>query len=398
MTQSARHPAGPVRSARTSRTTMHASVAIVVCFVGFQGFVPPSEEAASTISSGPSSASTVARSGHDALSPTGLVGPSLLMPLEALDPLKSFDPLVARDPGRSPLGVPPAIGAEPAVPEVLMTSAVRRPTAGTLFAPLDALVPSSSFGHRTSPISGEAGEFHTGQDYAAPCGAPVYAADAGTVRAVGWHPWGGGNRVEIDHGNGLITSYNHLQGISVQKGDAVNGGDTIAEVGSTGSSTGCHLHFETILDGEHADPVEWRMAPTHHGKRIGMFRDYNPEGSAATSIPAWAQFITRPDQSVHGDHPFVAAPWGGNAVVHAGHAPGASGDSATGRVTPAPRPDLPSGSSGTRPAPVVKPVDKPAEKPVDKPAEKPAEKPVDKPAQKPVDKPADKPVEKPVDK
>lgn len=257
MTQSARRPTGPARSARTSRTTMHASVAIVVCFVGFQGFVPQSWEAASVMSSGPLSASTLTQSGQDALAPTGIVGPSLLAPVEAG---ATLDALV---PGRPPFGAPQAVGAPPAGssapagPEVSATSAIRRPAAGTLFAPLDDLVPSSSFGHRTSPISGEAGEFHTGQDYAAECGTPVYAVDAGTVRAVGWHPWGGGNRVEIDHGNGLITSYNHLQGISVEEGDTVNGGDTVAEVGSTGSSTGCHLHFETYENGTPVDPRRW---------------------------------------------------------------------------------------------------------------------------------------------
>src|SRR6476661_7706635 len=95
----------------------------------------------------------------------------------------------------------------------LVSTKVRRPAAGSLMAPLEVLVPTSHFGLRTSPISGAAGEFHWGQDFAAPCGTNVFAADAGVVRAVGWHPWGGGNRVEIDHGNGLITTYNHLEGI-----------------------------------------------------------------------------------------------------------------------------------------------------------------------------------------
>jgi murein DD-endopeptidase MepM/ murein hydrolase activator NlpD len=88
-------------------------------------------------------------------------------------------------------------------------------TAGTLMAPLETLQESSPFGLRISPLSGSAGEFHWGQDYAAACGTRVYAADAGVVRAVGWHPWGGGNRIEIDHGNGLITTYNHLEAIGV---------------------------------------------------------------------------------------------------------------------------------------------------------------------------------------
>ena len=60
----------------------------------------------------------------------------------------------------------------------------------------------------------------------------------------------GGNRVEIDHGNGLISTYNHLDSIAVRSGDSVSVGQAIARVGSTGWSTGCHLHFETILNQE----------------------------------------------------------------------------------------------------------------------------------------------------
>lgn len=132
-----------------------------------------------------------------------------------------------------------------------------RPGAGFLMAPLQLLNPSSPFGFRFSPITGTAGDFHLGQDYAAACGTPVHAADAGVVRAAGWHPWGGGNRVEIDHGDGLITTYNHLESIGVRSGDTVQAGQVIARVGSTGWSTGCHLHFEAILNGRYANPLRW---------------------------------------------------------------------------------------------------------------------------------------------
>ncbi|WP_285240204.1 M23 family metallopeptidase [Pseudarthrobacter sp. MEB009] len=128
-------------------------------------------------------------------------------------------------------------------------------------APLAALSPSSPFGFRVSPLTGGGGDFHLGQDYAAACGTPVYAADRGVVRAAGWHPWGGGNRVEIDHGNGLVTTYNHLQSISVRAGDPVRMGQAIAHVGSTGWSTGCHLHFETIVNGKYVNPQTWGLVP-----------------------------------------------------------------------------------------------------------------------------------------
>jgi murein DD-endopeptidase MepM/ murein hydrolase activator NlpD len=165
----------------------------------------------------------------------------------------------------------------------------RRPAAGTLMAPLEVLVPTSHFGLRTSPITGSAGEFHWGQDFSAACGTSVFAADAGVVRAVGWHPWGGGNRVEIDHGNGLITTYNHLEGIGVKKGQSVQVGQLIAKVGTTGSSTGCHLHFETILNGKHTDPDNWTLLRLRHSGPVANIKmtDYRKPGTA-TETPSWA--------------------------------------------------------------------------------------------------------------
>jgi hypothetical protein len=154
---------------------------------------------------------------------------------------------------------------------------------------LDVLVPTSHFGLRTSPITGSAGEFHWGQDFAAACGTNVYAADSGVVRAVGWHPWGGGNRVEIDHGNGLITTYNHLAGIGVRKGESVQAGDVIAKVGTTGASTGCHLHFETVLNGSHTDPEEWTLVPLDPAEPAAdvAMTDYRKPGTVKDT-PAWA--------------------------------------------------------------------------------------------------------------
>lgn len=165
----------------------------------------------------------------------------------------------------------------------------RRPGPGTLMAPLAALTPSSRYGVRTNPITGSAGEFHWGLDFAAACGTHVHSADAGVVRAVGWHQGGGGNRVELDHGNGLITTYNHLEGIAVRKGQSVQAGDTIAQVGTTGASTGCHLHFETILNGNHTDPAKWTLQPLHHsGPVAGLtMTDYRTAGTV-TDVPAWA--------------------------------------------------------------------------------------------------------------
>ncbi|MFF2032324.1 M23 family metallopeptidase [Arthrobacter sp. NPDC058192] len=171
------------------------------------------------------------------------------------------------------------------------SASLKRPLLGFLMAPLESLVPSSPFGLRTSPLTGAAGEFHWGQDFAAACGTRVYSADAGVVRAVGWHPWGGGNRVEIDHGNGLITTYNHLEAIAVKKGDSVRVGEVIARVGTTGSSTGCHLHFETILNGSHTDPRDWTLIPIKQIDQLGPIEmtSYAPDaGKPSNTTIGWA--------------------------------------------------------------------------------------------------------------
>ncbi|MBD8045149.1 M23 family metallopeptidase [Arthrobacter sp. Sa2BUA2] len=129
---------------------------------------------------------------------------------------------------------------------------------GTLATPLDSeLVQTSSFGYRVSPITGAAGELHTGQDFAAACGTQVTAAASGKVKSAGWHAYGGGNRVVVDHGNGVETTYNHLSAISVSVGDEVQRGDLVGASGTTGASTGCHLHFEVLVNGTPVDPLGW---------------------------------------------------------------------------------------------------------------------------------------------
>ncbi|WP_427016510.1 M23 family metallopeptidase [Pseudarthrobacter sp. P1] len=128
---------------------------------------------------------------------------------------------------------------------------------GTLGAPLDSLTPTSGFGARVNPLTGQLGEEHTGQDFAIACGTPVHAAAGGTVTFAGWHPYGGGNRVVIDHGNGLSSTYNHLSSIEVKVGQKLTRGQELALSGTTGASTGCHLHFEVMIDGKTVDPLGW---------------------------------------------------------------------------------------------------------------------------------------------
>jgi len=98
---------------------------------------------------------------------------------------------------------------------------------------------------------------HEALDIAAPAGQPVIAADAGVVTWIGWKDNGGGLQVAIDHGNGIVTRYNHLGSIGVAIGDAMSRGQAIAEVGCTGLCTGPHVHFEVIVNGVHVNPLRY---------------------------------------------------------------------------------------------------------------------------------------------
>ena len=111
---------------------------------------------------------------------------------------------------------------------------------------------SSEFGWRTHPIFGTQ-KFHSGLDMAAPGGSPILAACEGTVTAAGYSS-SMGNYIYVDHGGGLSTVYMHASAIYVSKGDHVTAGQQIGAVGSTGWSTGNHLHFSVRLNGEYVNP------------------------------------------------------------------------------------------------------------------------------------------------
>lgn len=118
---------------------------------------------------------------------------------------------------------------------------------------------SSPFGYREDPFTGEI-EYHNGTDIAAPNGTQILAAAAGTVTiANGIDSWGGsyGYHIKIDHGNGLETLYAHCSAICVTPGQQVQQGEVIGFVGSTGNSTGNHLHFEVWVSGERTDAMSF---------------------------------------------------------------------------------------------------------------------------------------------
>jgi murein DD-endopeptidase MepM/ murein hydrolase activator NlpD len=116
----------------------------------------------------------------------------------------------------------------------------------------------SSFGWRIDPINGGSA-LHTGLDFQASTGTPIVAAAGGVVVTQEYHP-AYGNMVEIDHGNDLVTRYAHASQVFVKKGDLIKRGKKIAEVGTTGRSTGPHLHFEVLVQGVPQDPQKFLTA------------------------------------------------------------------------------------------------------------------------------------------
>jgi murein DD-endopeptidase MepM/ murein hydrolase activator NlpD len=138
----------------------------------------------------------------------------------------------------------------------LITVPVRKP----IFGEIDM---SSPFGMRMDPfMKGPA--IHTGIDMRGDTGDPVRVTANGTVTVAGWNG-GYGNMVEVDHGNGFSTRYGHMSKIEVKVGQRVRIGETIGRIGSTGRSTGPHLHYETRIDGEAVDPQKFLRA----GLRLG---------------------------------------------------------------------------------------------------------------------------------
>ncbi|MBN9586590.1 MAG: peptidoglycan DD-metalloendopeptidase family protein [Afipia sp.] len=117
---------------------------------------------------------------------------------------------------------------------------------------------SSGFGVRSDPFLGRPA-MHTGLDFRASTGDPVRVTANGKVVNAGWSG-GYGRMVEVDHGNGLSTRYGHLSQINVRVGEYVKIGQVVGEVGSTGRSTGPHLHYETRIDGEAVDPQKFLRA------------------------------------------------------------------------------------------------------------------------------------------
>jgi murein DD-endopeptidase MepM/ murein hydrolase activator NlpD len=128
------------------------------------------------------------------------------------------------------------------------------------FAPIVDGWYSSNFGYRIDPFNGQQ-SFHEGIDFPAEVGTPIVAAASGKVVSAGWHPQYG-KMLEIDHGNGLMSRYAHTSKLLVGEGDLVVRGQQVAQVGSTGRSTGPHLHFEVRLNGVPQNPARFLQSPS----------------------------------------------------------------------------------------------------------------------------------------
>jgi murein DD-endopeptidase MepM/ murein hydrolase activator NlpD len=131
-----------------------------------------------------------------------------------------------------------------------------------MMVPTQAPIPSANlgslFGWRIDPITGQSA-LHTGLDFAADTGTAIFSAAGGVVVTQEFHPQYG-NMIEIHHGIGLISRYAHASKVFVKKGDLIKRGQRIAEVGTTGRSTGPHLHFEVLVQGIPQDPQKFLNA------------------------------------------------------------------------------------------------------------------------------------------
>lgn len=143
------------------------------------------------------------------------------------------------------------------VESTLMTDKIKSKLLPTI-QPVNVSYNASGFGWRLDPFTGRSA-FHEGIDFAAPSGTSIVAAAGGVVVAAEYHHQYG-NMLEIDHGNDITTRYAHASQLLVKVGDIVKRGQHVADIGSTGRSTGAHLHFEVLVKGISQDPHKFLVA------------------------------------------------------------------------------------------------------------------------------------------
>jgi murein DD-endopeptidase MepM/ murein hydrolase activator NlpD len=136
--------------------------------------------------------------------------------------------------------------------------------------PVNVSYNASGFGWRLDPFTGR-NAFHEGIDFAASTGTPIAAAAGGVVIAAEYHHQYG-NMLEVDHGNDIVTRYAHASRLLVKVGDIVRRGQHVADIGSTGRSTGSHLHFEVLVKGMQQDPHKFLAAGADQAKMAALAR------------------------------------------------------------------------------------------------------------------------------
>ncbi|RZU63523.1 M23 family metallopeptidase [Zhihengliuella halotolerans] len=227
---------------------------------------------------------------------------------------------------------------------------------------------TSRFGWRQNP-TGPGSHIHIGQDYAVPCGTPVRASEAGTVTQSAWAGHSG-YRVRIDHGSGTETAYSHNSRLVAKVGDKVRQGDLIALAGTTGNSTGCHVHFEVYRNGKWTDPayyvprVPGQPIPLSPEERERLRNSINPPRDSASHEPLLPAGSTTPKP--------------------------ATSPSPSKKPSATPSPSA-SPTPSESPAPKPKPKPKPSESPSPTPPESSSPKP--KPSGSPTPKPSAPPAE-----
>ena len=162
------------------------------------------------------------------------------------------------------------------------------PASSELYWPTDGTQITSNFGLRNSPTAG-ASSNHKGIDIGVPTGTNIYATEAGNVTMAGWSD-SGGYMIIIDHGNGYVTKYMHNSQLLVSAGETVSKGQVIAKAGSTGISTGAHLHFQIEFNGQPVDPLSFKY---HNGMGNGTGGiGSNVEGAENSTATYYAKVAT----------------------------------------------------------------------------------------------------------
>lgn len=153
------------------------------------------------------------------------------------------------------------------VETTLMTDRIKSRMLPTI-QPVNVTYNASGFGLRIDPFTGRS-TFHDGIDFPAPVGTPIIAAAGGVVIAAEYHHEYG-NMLEIDHGNGIVTRYAHASRLLAKIGDIVRRGQQVATIGTTGRSTGAHLHFEVLVKGVPQNPQKFLSAGADQAKMVAL--------------------------------------------------------------------------------------------------------------------------------